>query len=1368
MGYVQLDVPRMTLEAPDRVASNVVKVVGLAPAGSGVRIYDDNVLIGTAEASAAGTWQGTVTLDSAAGSDDHLLWAQSVSGAKTLQSEHKLVHYEQSQPILTEVAMAQYPNGKWLRLNVENGIAQLPYTVVPGNPFAFNLKFSDPDKVKNVTVYLGGQIGGPVTAERGADGLFRATVPTTRGALGGLYVDYDTVKPKVVVSREIPTDEETRQSLPAKLRDFELVEKTPFTLKDNVYSGSAVFDFPQVPNMRLVAKQTIDLTPNSYRPTVEEIVKAEATGVLMYNVSFEAKETADGFVVKMKGYVPKTVLIPASVSGSGFDKEDVAGKSKGEVKSLASFDEVDPLEILDDMGIDPSPYKQGMIQVSTDYAMIAKEASGPLFDIKEQYKGYREYAGKINKIMSNVEAATVCPENMEMTGEQAGKALLVTVGGEIAKTAIGAWTGAMMLEGPVGFIGGYAGKYVSNKIDSYVDEQIDKITTAGPTPTENCMDDSYDDLDEENIYKKRLKRIARMKWIYDPSGYVYEAVEGNRLEGVKATVLYKDSASGKWAVWSDARDYDQINPQFTDKEGRYGWDVPEGTWKVVWEKAGYEPAGSAELTVPPPHFDVNAGLVSKASPTVADVKAYAGEGGSYIDIEFSKYLRTTTAIPATEITVTGPDGAVVEGTSAYVEKQKNPGRDQEWSRKIRFTPGATVLQAGDAYEIKVVPETIVSYAGSVMLDTVAKSAIAVEQDTRGPLPEKAEAASGNTVIKVYYDEPIDGDVLLSPESFELTGLNGEGIGINSAILSAVVERPEGNEQPTAVILTLSRPLSDGAGLKLNSKEGAVSDALSNPSQAKSVELAGPNASLSGLTIAGGTMTEPFASDKFSYTVKVAASATRLQLKATLAEAGGKLSISGVPLASGVERSVEIPTDGKIVILAQAANHPDIAKSYSLIVQRNGSDPDPGPGPGPGTGSGTGTESPTGDKGDIGHNAKVISKTESDGRTGVVIDIKAETVRDALKSAVSGDEMFVKVPENADSYDVRVPIDAFRELAQSQLKVNLQAGNQTVLVQPSAWTTNVTDRMSAVHFIIRRASVQEERSWLDGLKARFGSLIPQSGLYKFAVEAEAEGGVVVLPLAVPNAVFVKWELAKEPPARQGTTGLYRYNASEKQWTHVIGAADSQSRNIEFALRDSNYLSVMTYVSEFADIANHWAKAQIDWMAARMLVSGYSEETFKPDRKVTRAEFAAMLARVLGLKPPVEGGPSFADVKPGDWYYDAVRAAAAARLIAGDGNGRFEPTELVTREQMTAMTWRAYKQITGESGAAPGEEEQRRLLEPYQDRNAIHDWARSDVAAAIQSGLAQGVSGSRFNPGGVATRGQAVTILKRIAEKLENKM
>lgn len=69
-----------------------------------------------------------------------------------------------------------------------------------------------------------------------------------------------------------------------------------------------------------------------------------------------------------------------------------------------------------------------------------------------------------------------------------------------------------------------------------------------------------------------------------------------------------------------------------------------------------------------------------------------------------------------------------------------------------------------------------------------------------------------------------------------------------------------------------------------------------------------------------------------------------------------------------------------------------------------------------------------------------------------------------------------------------------------------------------------------------------------------------------------------------------------------------------------------------------------------------------MVSRMIIDGVGNGRFDPDQDVTRAEFAAIIVRALGLK--LESGPSvFPDVKESAWYSSAVRTAYAYYLIGG---------------------------------------------------------------------------------------------------------
>ena len=198
--------------------------------------------------------------------------------------------------------------------------------------------------------------------------------------------------------------------------------------------------------------------------------------------------------------------------------------------------------------------------------------------------------------------------------------------------------------------------------------------------------------------------------IYDPSGFVYEAVESNRLEGVKATCFYKEMKEDKYGdlyenvvVW-DAENYAQENPLFTDADGQYAWDVPTGLWQVKYEKEGYETAYSEWLPVPPPQLEVNMGMKQLRQPAVSHVKACT-DG---IDITFDKYMDPQTL--TTENILLTKGGQTVGGKIELLNAESG------YASKLRFVPDGSV-PGGLPAESKVqltVRKAVESYAGLQM------------------------------------------------------------------------------------------------------------------------------------------------------------------------------------------------------------------------------------------------------------------------------------------------------------------------------------------------------------------------------------------------------------------------------------------------------------------------------------------------------------------------------------------------------------------------------------------------------------------------------------------------------------------------------
>lgn len=1308
LGSVLLDAPLVTLEAPERVFAPGLELSGVAPKQSAVKVYDGNELLGSTMASGTGFWTLRVELPDLSDPGTHAIRAETESNGVKLQSPVSYVVYDTKKPRLLEMAMAQAPEGKWVSMDVRQGVSSLPYTVVPGNPFQFELKFDKPDKVDNVYVYVDGQAGESVKAVRDG-GIFRAFAPTDKGALGDIYVDYDTKPEPIALSGKFPAMDEIRASLPLTMRDFKVEVVSPFVLKNGTYSGTVKLTFPQLDNMTMTV--TLALQPNvKYSATSEEIGQVERSGVPMYDSSFELIETEDGFKSVSKGYMPMSVLFPQGVPA--------------ELKVSLASREVTALDA------DPA-----FAAVTTEsYVQFGPGGSefGTFNSIKSQYDGMSGFAGKINKITYKVQAGGLdCLAELPRTVKQAGKATVALVGGEVAKFGLGVWTAAMGLSGAGAVAAAGTSAVVGAKIDNYVDEQIDQIGTG----YNQCLNEDVDSK------KRKRYKIARPRWIYDPSGYVYEAVPENRLSGVKATVLYQDPASKEWTVW-DARPYEQVNPHPTDDQGKYGWDVPEGKWKVVWEKAGYATMTSAELDVPPPHTEVNAGLVSWEAPKVLTVTGVTYAGGSHVDIGLSKYVKAAaSALSERVVTVTGVDGRTVEGTLAFVQPADNPADPggEKLSRVVRFTPKAA-FSVGDGYRVKVSAGYFQSYSG-VWMDEGYTGAFPVKvRDERGPEAVDASVEAGGMIVRLTFDEKV---ALVESSKF---ALNGSGDLIASAVKAV------GASEDRTILLTLSEPLAANPAGQLRVGAGAVFDATGNGSVEKTLNVArslpSSEAQLASLTVEEGVLTPAFHPSSLAYTVSVPSTAEQLHVTATVYDPRARLIIDGAEAVSGKPKEVMIPANGDISVRVTAQDGTTV-REYSIRINRT-------------TTSGGEEPSPIGGGSTSGWPVEpILMKSESftgnNGGSGLRVTLQSDAIAKALQANADGKmQLLVEVKEQADEYVLLLPANARDELNRNKAGIVFKTTMLQAVISAAVLQKVELPAGAALQLGFGAISDTEEKATLEAAARQSGNAMKLAGK-PVHVRLEAAIGQETSAFRLASAYPIIVELPVNA-ARQ--EAVYRFDSAGIRWTYAWDQSNANnSGRSAIEVLSSGTLAVLAYTNPFTDTTGHWSAEDLDWMGRRLLVNGVAPGSFKPDQPVTRAEFAAMLVRTLGLNASSETvHRRFADVREGAWYYADVGTAAEAGLIDGMTPDRFEPDAVLTREQMAVMIWRAYVHLH----AVKGKEVKTDQLQRFADRERISEWAVQAAALSYESGLIQGTDSGTFDPLGVATRAQTAVIIKRLLQ------
>lgn len=231
------------------------------------------------------------------------------------------------------------------------------------------------------------------------------------------------------------------------------------------------------------------------------------------------------------------------------------------------------------------------------------------------------------------------------------------------------------------------------------------------------------------------------------------------------------------------------------------------------------------------------------------------------------------------------------------------------------------------------------------------------------------------------------------------------------------------------------------------------------------------------------------------------------------------------------------------------------------------------------------------------------------------------------------------------------------------------------------------------------------------------------------------------------------LAQEPKSKT-SIGVW-FNPESKTYVPVPTLFKGSEATL---LRKGNSIyTVLDHERSFGDVSTHWAKEDIELLASKLIVQGIDDNSFAPDKSITRAEFAALLVRSLALTEKVK--KVYKDVDLTEWYSGSVSAAQEAALINGDEFGNFKPNDLITREQMVTMIARALKfvgkiEITDTT-----------VLNKFADRTNISDWSQEAVANLVQTGIVQGVSNELFAPQDHATRAQSTAMLKRMLQYLQ---
>ena len=189
------------------------------------------------------------------------------------------------------------------------------------------------------------------------------------------------------------------------------------------------------------------------------------------------------------------------------------------------------------------------------------------------------------------------------------------------------------------------------------------------------------------------------------------------------------------------------------------------------------------------------------------------------------------------------------------------------------------------------------------------------------------------------------------------------------------------------------------------------------------------------------------------------------------------------------------------------------------------------------------------------------------------------------------------------------------------------------------------------------------------------------------------------------------------AENGKNSLYRMGDVTKNTSKPIANVNKGSADASVSVP-----GVTAPGTTFSDVKNHANQTSIEALASRGIINGMGQGTFMPNKTMTRAEFAAIVTRALGLT--AKDTKVFSDVPSSKWYAGYIGAANSSGIVNGVGSGKFNPDGTITRQEAAAMVARAAKLCGLDTEMDAGATKD--VLAQFGDYRSVANWAKESLA------------------------------------------
>ena len=361
----------------------------------------------------------------------------------------------------------------------------------------------------------------------------------------------------------------------------------------------------------------------------------------------------------------------------------------------------------------------------------------------------------------------------------------------------------------------------------------------------------------------------------------------------------------------------------------------------------------------------------------------------------------------------------------------------------------------------------------------------------------------------------------------------------------------------------------------------------------------------------------------------------------------------------------------------------------------------------------------------------------------MVDFKpTDSYMAAAINAAINNTIYLKVTSdaNAKNFSVSISAQQIKNVIEKNItKISIETDFGTITIASDLLKENMQNGSDAFKLSISKVDISK-------LPKTVQDIVNQGPVYDFTMMI---GTHTIGNFEKPGQISVSIKYDLKPEENPEKIVVYYINDNGNPEIVVNARYDAKTGEITFAPKHFSKYAAVYSKATFSDIDKAaWAKASIEALAARGIVSGIGGNKFNPNGNVTRAEFIQMLMRAFELNDS-SATTTFGDVKKGAWYYNSIATAQKLGIVNGKPDGSFGANDRISRQDMAVMLYKTAKEAKINLGS--------KSVKEFTDRNKISGYAIEAVEAIQKAGIVSGIGNGSFAPKNNSTRAEAAKII-----------